>query len=513
MAWLRDLFATNQIIVLSIYGQVFFVMGLAIALQSRKRSELALARALPWLAGFGLAHGLGVWGYLFIPIQSGFLPAALIEALLWVQLGLRALAFGLLLQFGAELMLTTRTAGDAPPMSRLGIPWLRLVAPIAVLLWALATAILSAFAGRGFIPDTSTWLPLGRIGPAVAEVGAPLAVGDLLARAMLALPAAIAVVIGLRRSAAALGPVARPPVRGALRFTAAAFVAFAVVEALIPVVGPVPPATVLNSRLVLDTIGVPIEVLRSIVGLAMAIGVVRSLELFEHEIDRRLAEARRRELLASERDRIARDLHDGIIQSIYAAGLQLEAVAAHVGEGISGPAATELETGGRVVMAELNRITGEIRRTIFDLRSAGLETRDPERLVAEVAEELRAHGLLEISLRVDGPWRVELTDAQADELRHIVREALSNVLRHAGARRVALRLRLAEDELTLEVRDDGIGFDVGAVEATGDDATQGLRNLRRRAELLGARLVTRSAPGRGTRLSLTMPVVASRREP
>jgi signal transduction histidine kinase len=108
---------------------------------------------------------------------------------------------------------------------------------------------------------------------------------------------------------------------------------------------------------------------------------------------------------------------------------------------------------------------------------------------------------------------VELTDAQADELRHIVREALSNVLRHAGARRVALRLRLAEDELTLEVRDDGIGFDVGAVEATGDDTTQGLRNLRRRAELLGARLVTRSAPGRGTRLSLTMPVVASRREP
>jgi signal transduction histidine kinase len=302
-------------------------------------------------------------------------------------------------------------------------------------------------------------------------------------------------------------------VRGALRFTAAAFVAFAVVEALIPVVGPVPPATVLNSRLVLDTIGVPIEVLRSIVGLAMAIGVVRSLELFEHEIDRRLAEARRRELLASERDRIARDLHDGIIQSIYAAGLQLESVAAHVAEGISGPAATELETGGRVVMAELNRITGEIRRTIFDLRSAGLETRDPERLVTEVAEELRAHGLLEISLRVDGPWRVELTDAQADELRHIVREALSNVLRHAGARRVALRLRLAEDELTLEVRDDGIGFDVGAVEAPGDDATQGLRNLRRRAELLGARLVTRSAPGRGTRLSLTMPVVASRREP
>ena len=85
--------------------------------------------------GFGLAHGLGVWGYLFIPIQSGFLPAALIEALLWVQLacgpGVRAPPA---VRCGA--LLTTRTAGDAAPTSRLGIPWLRLVAPIAVLLWA-----------------------------------------------------------------------------------------------------------------------------------------------------------------------------------------------------------------------------------------------------------------------------------------------------------------------------------------------------------------------------------------
>ena len=512
MAWLRDLFETNQIIVLSIYGQVFFLMGLAIALQSRHRSELALARALPWLAAFGIAHGLGVWGYLFIPIQSGFLPAALIEVLLWVQLGLRGLAFALLLQFGAELLLTTRTNASPAPMSPLRIPWLRLVAPIAAAMWVIATLVISAIVGD-FGVDPTTWLPMGRIAPAVAEVGAPLAVGDLLARGMLALPGALAVVIGLRRSAATLEPIALPPVGGALRFTAVAFAAFVLVEALVPVPSPIPPASFLNGSVVLETIGIPIEAVRSLVGLAMAIGVVRSLELFEQETDRRLAEARRRELLAEERDRIGRDLHDGIIQSIYAAGLQLEAVAARAGDGMPQPASDELRLGTRVVMGELNRITGEIRRTIFDLRSASLDARDPERLVAAVADELRAHGLLEISLRVAGPWRVELTDDQADELRHIVREALSNVLRHAGARRVALTLELAADSLTLEVRDDGIGFDVAAVEAMDDEAMRGLRNLRRRAELLGARFVTRSAPGRGTRLSLTMPVVASRREP
>lgn len=95
-----------------------------------------------------------------------------------------------------------------------------------------------------------------------------------------------------------------------------------------------------------------------------------------------------------------------------------------------------------------------------------------------------------------------------------MREALSNVLRHAGASHVELRLACSADSLALEIRDDGQGFDAddAAAGASGKDA-QGLANLRRRAELLGAGLRIRSAPGRGTALSLTMPVAAVRRAP
>ena len=82
MEALAELFETNRVIVLTVYGQVFFVLGLAIALQSLKRSTLALARPLPWLAAFGIVHGFHEWGYLFIPIQSGYLPPSLTEALL-----------------------------------------------------------------------------------------------------------------------------------------------------------------------------------------------------------------------------------------------------------------------------------------------------------------------------------------------------------------------------------------------------------------------------------------------
>jgi signal transduction histidine kinase len=503
MDWLRDLFETNQLVVLSIHGQVFFVMGLAIALQRRKRSQLALAQALPWLAAFGVADAFVEWGYLFIPVQSGFLPGTLIEGLLWLQLALRGIAFALLLQFGAELLLVTRPARAATlRVSR--VPWLRLVAPVAFGLWALGTLAIGSWYGTSFAPDPGPWLPIERIQPALEAVGAPLAVGDVLARWMLALPGAVAVVIGLRRSAASLEAIARPPVGGALRLTAVAFGMYALLEGCISMPAPFLPGSVLNSRMILDGIGIPVEVFGSLVGLAMAVGVIRSLDLFEQETDRRLAEARRRELLARERDRIGRDLHDGIIQSIYAAGLHLEEARSASGDP---------RRGIGLVLGELERVTGEIRRTIFDLRSSALDARDPERLVAAVADELRAHGLLDITQAVEGRWRAQLDDDQAEHLRLIVRETLSNVLRHADASHVELRLDCSAERLLLEIHDDGRGFDPTLVPTGVAGGPQGLANLRGRAVQLGGRLEVNSAPGRGTTLSLTMPVAAVRREP
>jgi signal transduction histidine kinase len=503
MDWLRDLFETNQLVVLSIHGQVFFVMGLAIALQRRKRSQLALAQALPWLAAFGVADAFVEWGYLFIPVQSGFLPGTLIEGLLWLQLALRGIAFALLLQFGAELLLVTRPARAATlRVSR--VPWLRLVAPVAFGLWALGTLAIGSWYGTSFAPDPGPWLPIERIQPALEAVGAPLAVGDVLARWMLALPGAVAVVIGLRRSAASLEAIARPPVGGALRLTAVAFGMYALLEGCISMPAPFLPGSVLNSRMILDGIGIPVEVFGSLVGLAMAVGVIRSLDLFEQETDRRLAEARRRELLARERDRIGRDLHDGIIQSIYAAGLHLEEARSASGDP---------RRGIGLVLGELERVTGEIRRTIFDLRSSSLDARDPERLVAAVADELRAHGLLDITQAVEGRWRAQLDDDQAEHLRLIVRETLSNVLRHADASHVELRLDCSAERLLLEIHDDGRGFDPTLVPTGVAGGPQGLANLRGRAVQLGGRLEVNSAPGRGTTLSLTMPVAAVRREP
>ncbi|HUF05857.1 MAG TPA: ATP-binding protein [Candidatus Binatia bacterium] len=508
MGWLAELFETNRIIVLSVYGQVFFVMGLAVALQSRQRSKLPLARPLGWLAGFGLLHGLMEWGYLFVPIQAGFLPQPVIEALLVLQLMMKPISFALLFQFGVELLLSTRDSAH-PPARIGGQPWMRLVPAVAVALWGVATVALSTTVAAGFVPDPGPWLRSDEIGPALAGVGSPLAVGDVVARAMLAVPASILVAVGLRRTTRLLAPMAGRGVATALGAGSVAFVVYAILAGLVPQPAPFPPASVLNGRTVLDTLGVPIEVFRSITGLAIALAVIRSLELFEQETDRALADARRRELLLRERERIGRDLHDGIIQSIYAAGLHLEQASAEV-------SAEQSATRERIgtVMGELNRITGDIRSTIFDLRSGKLESEDAEAIVLAVADELQAHTLVRLEIASTGLFRPRLRPDQAEQLHHIVTEAFSNILRHAHATQVSVQMACTQRRFTLEITDDGAGFDPAAAPGRGRRGqAQGLDNIHRRAELLDARLVIESAPGRGARLSLTMPVATTRRSP
>jgi signal transduction histidine kinase len=503
MGWLAELFETNRIIVLSVYGQVFFVMGLAIALQSRQRSQLPLARPLGWLAAFGIVHGFMEWGYLFVPIQAGFLPQPIIEGLLILQLLLKPLSFALLFQFGVELLLSAR-ATDPP---RAGHAWLRLVPAFVAGLWVVATLAISGTMAAGFRPDPGPWLRSDEIGPALAGVGAPLAVGDVVARSMLALPASILVAIGLRRTTRLLGPMAAPRGAQALGVASIAFLVYAVVGGLVPLPAPFPPASVLNGRTVLETLGVPIEVFRSLTGLAIALAVIRSLELFEQETDRTLAEARRRELLLRERERIGRDLHDGIIQSIYAAGLHLEQASAEIGDE---PTTMRARLG--TVMGELNRITGDIRSTIFDLRSGELEARDAEAIVLSVADELQAHTLVKLEVASEGLFRPRLNAEQAEQLRHIVIEAFSNVLRHAHASTVKVHMACSQRRFTLEIRDDGAGFDSAVGSESGRRGRpQGLANIRRRAELLDASFNVESSPGRGTTLSLTMPVATVRR--
>ena len=200
--------------------------------------------------------------------------------------------------------------------------------------------------------------------------------------------------------------------------------------------------------------------------------------------------------VVEERERIGRDLHDGIIQRIYAVTLGLDDVPEIA---LADPAAAA-ERVERAIDA-LHAAIGEIRTFIYGLRP-GLEGPGGIASALEsLAEETRLHSPLQIEVHAE--MAAPVSAAVSRELLNIAREALSNAARHAAATSVALDLRESGAELSLEIADDGAGFDASAAAPPGH---HGLANMRRRAESLGGRLQVESEEGGGTRIIVVLPL-------
>jgi signal transduction histidine kinase len=207
--------------------------------------------------------------------------------------------------------------------------------------------------------------------------------------------------------------------------------------------------------------------------------------------------------LVDERLRIGRDLHDGIIQGIYAVALSLEDVAVLMADD---PAEAE-ERIDRAI-DRLNTTIGEIRQFIVALGSETVDVPVGARLAA-IADEiaLLSTSSLKVDLDLDlaavDRAEEELSREAAGQLIQIVREAVSNTLRHSAAKRIRISLALDGDVVVATVEDDGRGFEPGAPRGAGH---LGLINLHDRAMAAGGSLEIRSAIGAGTRIIARLPL-------
>ncbi len=469
MASLTEVLEINWIILYFVYGQVFFITGLVTGLQWRRQSDLELARPLPWLAAFGIAHGLNEWGYIFIPLQALYLGDAVVRVMVISHLLLLAVSFFFLFQFGIELIL---------PLFPRHL-WLRLLPAGVLMLWGVAV----------FLRGTLAQDPLNIL----------VAIGDGWSRYLLAVPGALLSSIGLFYQARQMRDLDLAPIAVYLRGAAFAFLAYTLVGGLIVPASPIFPANVVNYTLLDQTIQIPAPVFRSICGLAMAFFLVRSLNVFQVEVDRRLAVMEQAQILADDRERIGRELHDGIIQKIYAAGLGLEEAHHLITES---PNRAQLQV--RNVMDALNRTIQDIRCYIFDLKVAE-QNLELEQVLQDLVQDLQLDTLLEMDLEVEGQRCCWMNPQQIGHITQIAREALSNVVQHADASHVKVQLSyLGEHHTRLTVSDNGIGVDWDAVHQ-GAHQRQGMANMQARARMLGGELHLQNIPGQGLQLVLTVP--------
>jgi len=457
--WITD----NGQLIQFVYGQVFFLVGFAIFLRTRDGRRLDFAVSLRWLGAFALIHGCYEWADLFIPLQAAYVPAGLVVSLRALQLLALAMSFFFLFRFGIDLLrpFPSRFSGANH------------IPIVSLAIWAMGAGLLAL--SRNTV-SFEGWVRSA----------------DALSRYLLGFPAGVVSAYALRRYARAqIVPLRVPSILRTLRVAGISLVAYAI---LAGVFGPESwfiPARILNDRVVQEILIAPVQVFRMSAGLVLLISIIKALEVFRIETKRLIDRMERDRVISEEDERIARDLHDGVVQRLYGAGLLARSVLSGIPKGFD-------------EIAKQERVIETIQESIVGLRQLLNEERGTEAKVDTIAAlqivgaEARSVSGLEIHWN-NGP----IPPCDPDRIGHLIsffRECLSNVVRHAAARSVDVKVVCADNRLTLSVHDDGRGLPKEIHKG------HGIRHMIDRSRLLGGSVTFTSDGGTGTTVLLDVPI-------
>jgi len=459
----------NMVPLLFAYGLAFFSAGLAILLQRHKISNFRLAHNLWFLGAFCIIHGVSEWGEVFIPIQGEYLSQAGIDVLRLIQEICWGASFAFLLQFGVSMI--------APNLPL--VPRVRMLIVLYAPAWSAAVIFVGLFIlpdeiGKGFIRYLLTFF--GSLLTAAAFVNERHRFAGLYSRSA----------------------------TSNLTIAAGVFGIYAILGGLVVPERGLPVLENLNNENVHSNTGLPIQFWRMVIGVAIAVVVIRTLSIFDLEFRQRLEKAEREQALLEDRQRIGRDLHDGVIQSIYAVGMQLDV--ATLKEELAPSDWPMVRAKIKSVVVQLNEVIKDIRKYIFNLGPIQIGETNLYNYLKEAAAELTSRNNIDMKIDVTGE-RINLPVALQRDLAFIVHEALSNVIKHASACSVSVRMDFQDNHLLFEIEDDGVGIDDSTTRTFGVNGGQGLINMAQRAEARGAEFsVSIGRGGIGTLVALNISV-------
>lgn len=489
MSTVADFFSQHIITVYFIYGLSFFSMGLAVAIEAGHSSELDFARALKPLAAFGLLHGTHEWLEMFLLIHAHIYNEPTYTWIAPLRLILLAASFMMLVVFGARLI-----AGVDQHKKQYTMVLIILAVWVIGLVWVLSTQ------------------PPGLERTIAA---------DVYTRYSLAIPGAVLAAWGLilqRRKFIKLG------MYGFGRDVSIAAVAFALygcVGQLFASRSPIFLSEYLNQDMFVLTFGFPVQVFRAAMACIVAVFIIRSLRVFEVEnrrhieelqeaqfVERRRLEDTRSEMLhrtvlaqESERQRIARELHDETGQTLTALGLGLRGLS----ETIKTKPSRAVQQAHQLESLAISGLE-ELERQVSGLRPPQLDDLGLLAALRWSANEASQHYGVPIEVIGNGD-SLDLPSDVRVSLFRISQEAVNNAVRHAEPGKITVKLDIKESEIDLMVEDDGSGFDVeSSLNQAAIGRCWGILGMIERAALVGGTCEIHSQSGEGTVVQVNVPL-------
>ncbi len=504
------------IIIFFFYGLAFYSMGLALFVESGRASELGFARSMRLLAGFGILHGVHEW---LDMVEQGVLvyhQQPIYTWLLWLRLAILVTSFLALMLFGEQLLVQ---AGVSP------MPKWQLT--IGAATWYFVSCIVVRVS---YNLNDLTWLQAA----------------DVLARYVLGIPSGLLACWALWRQRQIFHERGMDLFVRDLTIGAISLALYGIVGQFFTQPSAIFPSNFINSDLFQNLFGFPIQLLRAVMAAVVAIAMIRVLRALEVENEQRLTaierarletEALSREELArlnielqsaneeaerllqevqrrdavrgellqritsaqeSERQRIARELHDETGQALTGLALGLRGLSAQ-----SKIAPEDLSRRLAMLQEMATTSLGELRHLINDLRPPQLDDMGLAAALRWLVDRFQDTGQPQLTLEVRGaahplPSEVETT------LFRIAQEGLNNAIKHAQAAHIWMTLDY-NDGVALTIRDDGKGFDpVAATTPSSIRTSWGLIGMQERSNLINGVLTLHSAPGSGTTFTIRL---------
>lgn len=489
MDW-TEFFTTRLPHIYFVYGLAFFALGLAVTLEIGRAKPTRFSRAMWPLAFFGLVHGSHEWIEMFAIMGRqtyGFEPSSGFATL---RLFLLVISFASLIIFGSQIASRPITAG--PQFNY----------------WLVSGLIVLFCLGVLGLGQRLAW-----------QQPAWFATSDVWARYTLAIPGALLAAGAFLIQRRALLKQRQPAFANDLLWAAIAFLIYGGIGQLFVGVSPLFPSNILNADLFQEWFGIPIQLVRATTAVVVAIFIIRALRAFEHNRQRELATARQRlndeiirrdalrkeflqrivEAQEEERARIARELHDELGQTLTGLAVGLR------GTRTSADDPTLLKEQLDQLEGMAVQALGNMRHLVNELRPALLDDMGLPAALRHYVDNFSNLTGVQTTLTVcKEHGRLPLGTETV--FFRITQEALTNIARHAQASRAWVELRCNETEATLQVKDNGIGFDPAMVSSENSRSGWGLMGIKERTKLTEGDLQIDSAPGKGTNLSITIPL-------
>jgi signal transduction histidine kinase len=471
------------VVIYFFYGLAFFSMGLLVAIEGGHSTDARLRMALRPLAVFGLVHALHEW--IEMLMLMGHFDAKTRSLISLFTFILLASSFLSLAAFGSYLV------------SGIESPWrISVMIPIALAaIWIIGLVLLRVRYGQTDLADMAmAWTRYSIAIPASLLAAAGLVIQQRTFRR--------AGLLGFGRDSL---------------WAAVAFGWYGLVGQLFTAPSLLTPSNFLNTELFIDLFGVPIQLLRAVTAAFASVFIIRFLRAFQVESDRKIAElqdarlyeSQQREQLRtelfrnvvgaqeSERQRIARDLHDETGQALTAIGMGLRGLADEVDE-----------SRRHAILSQLQALTSdslmELQRIIADLRPAHLDDLGLSATLRWYASRIQELTSINIHMDIKGD-EPALDDAVKITIFRIVQESLNNVTRHSQASHVNVHLVYQRQNAIISIRDNGRGFDMHHTQNDIARVSLGLAGMQERAMLLGGSVKVHSLLGYGTQVDAEIP--------